>query len=771
MEQLTQQLGLSQQQDNEGEVFYQVSLGEYPKTRVNDDTQDKLDQQLKQMLAKQAVDQDFACTGRLYTVIQNGSDEFDNAFFQKQCSEFSYQGEKYVCNSKYDHNRWFKVEPITFRVTNYAEVASGKAKQIDLESTHVINNAMFHSASLTQGFNHLWQNSLLRAFLNSADVRQLDGNPNYGLHDVNWNFKQTGFLQQALNMKREPTRVYTIPEHEKIMGEHALRNCLGLQKIIIPGKDLRYASGAFQGCRNAQIWVELSPCQNFQGLDLAIEQAHQQNLYFPKRPDGKWVVLSPYPDQSLAQDYFALGDCREYFSKLANHRNYRENFIQLRQWKESKKIKFIPPEFTLEIFPAGEMQNYWKNNNHKRWAELVKQLHFGQLKDENVKTNALTDLMKIYYALGGFSAHQGERDQAFQYVIQHVANEHEHEGAKRIHQRFSGLVLKGPYNPTFAKFFMRYYQENPDFMKFDSYDYLCAAHNSFDQILKTYPNRVVNGNTQRDLLSPQFVAEHCSSIEYDHVEDDNRELAQLVGHYGYTQQQFEQIQKIYDEAKKLKDSYVISADRAVAENGVSFRVLKKDDPLGFVIGNITNCCQHIDGAGAACVRDGYTNPNAGFLVFEETENQRILGQAYIWYDPETQTVCYDNIEIPNKILQELRRGEKDQGKLSINTLMKTVVNSADEIMTTMNQNGVKVKRVTVGKGYNDLRRELDQQFQLTEERAIHRNYSGYTDAREQYLIRTYDETTAQLARDIMDTAEQIIQADKTKANEQGVKLR
>lgn len=37
--------------------------------------------------------------------------------------------------------------------------------------------------------------------------------------------------------------------------------------------------------------------------------------------------------------------------------NFRKNYVQLKVWKENKKIKFIPPEFTIEIF----QQIKWKN--------------------------------------------------------------------------------------------------------------------------------------------------------------------------------------------------------------------------------------------------------------------------------------------------------------------------------------------------------------------------------------------------------------------------
>lgn len=446
--------------------------------------------------------------------------------------------------------------------------------------------------------------------------------------------------------------------------------------------------------------------------------------------------------------------------------NFRKNYVQLKVWKENKKIKFIPPEFTIEIFQANQMEKYFVNNNNQRWAKLVKALEFDTLKEPE-KQNSLADLMKIYYAIGGFSENQGESERAFDYIIKYVAKIDRHNFTpsmigEEIHSRFSRIVLKGEYNKMFAQFFMKYYKDNPEFMSFelrDQYgkkmerqDYLCFAHNSFDSILKNYPNRVVNGNEERALLSPKFVAEHSYFINYQDIEDGNERLADIIGKYGYSQKQFEHIQEIYDTAKKLKESYIIRADKSKEDDLIQFRILEKDDPLGFVLGDITNCCQVLGGAGESCVDDGYTNPNAGFLVFEENildedgvpaGDTRILGQAYIWYDPKTKTVCYDNIEIPTKVLHELRSGDKTDGKISSKALIDAVERSAESIMREMNKDGVKVERVTTGEGYNDLKRELSQKF-VKENNPIaeHRKYIGYSDARKaQYIIKTYDELT------------------------------
>lgn len=722
--QLTEQMGLSQQTTPDGAVYYQVSLGEYPQTAVTDERLAALADRLNSY----DIDENVPCTGRWYTTIAKERSSALQVSYPKLNSEFIYQGQKYVYRidvknyGLFDKDfvpQWYKIEPITFRVTNYAAVASGQARQIDLVATHALGCGV----------------------------------------------TATEFLTQALNMTRKPSREYTVPTNTTALADYAFAYCYGLEKIIFPEPVAEIRRYAFEQCPQAQIWVGRT--QNFKELGNCLNQ-QLKNLYLPKTKDEPWVVFSPSADPRLAVSHQRYPQDAINFCLRGD--NYRTNYLQIVQWQNEHKIKFTPPDFTLKIFPAGEMANYFVNNNHKRWAELVKTLHFNEFLTGDEKENDLPDLMKIYYALGGFSANQGARDQAFNYMVQHVATLSDEEKvylgqfssqynppeklgtnwiAQRIHADFSRLELTGPYHPTFAQFFMRYYHTNPDFMRFEfddrdglPQDYLCAAHNTWGRLLQNFPNRVVNGNTQRNLLSPRFVAEHCVWQEYDNVAAGNEPLATLVGRYGYTPEQFTAMQTIFDQAKQIKDQSVLRAELTVATNGIAFRMLSKDDPLGFVLGDLTNCCQVFGGVGESCVSDGYTNPYAGFAVWERVADQRLLGQAYVWYDPVTQTVCYDNIEIPDRVLAELKQGTKQHGQLSLTNLMQAVINAADAIMTTMNRNGTKVERVTVGSGYNDLGKGLAQRFKLTTNLAIHRDYYGYTDAKYQYLIRTYAETMA-----------------------------
>jgi hypothetical protein len=76
-------------------------------------------------------------------------------------------------------------------------------------------------------------------------------------------------------------------------------------------------------------------------------------------------------------------------------------------------------------------------------------------------------------------------------------------------------------------------------------------------------------------------------------------------------------------------------------NGFTFKILDKNDPLGSVLGNITKCCQIIDGAGEECVIDGYNNPMSGFLAIFDGSN--LIAQSWLRVG-QSKTLYLDNIE-------------------------------------------------------------------------------------------------------------------------------
>lgn len=564
----------------------------------------------------------------------------------------------------------------------------------------------------------------------------------------------------------------TLPNSVKTIGATAFKNCRKLKKIVIPENVEQIENQAFAECPNLEKVVIKSEMLNFDYIPFrqVFTECEFNKTYISR--DGKEIIISKEKLQNIEDSYIDLGYSVDESNFILNA-NYRKNKVQVENWKTEGTIKFIPPDYTLKVFPNSQIKNYFVNNNHLRYGKLVKTLCFDKLSG-NEKLNSLSDLMKIYYAIGGFSSNQGESERAYNYVLNFVAktdnpNASPEEIGFKVHSKFSGLNLYGEYNKTFAQFFMKYYKDNPNFMNFnfinrfgyaEEKDFLCSAHNNFNLLLKNYPNMVVNGNEERSLLTPRFVAEHSNFVQYENVGYNNQELANLVGQYGYSQDQFNYIQTIFERAKKLIGRETLKIYPSELNDVISFRLLKKDDPLGFVLGNITNCCQCIDDAGGSCVVDGYINVDAGFLVFEVDaldDNgkvigaKRIIGQAYVWYDPKTQTVCMDNIEIPTKVLKELRSGENKNSKITMSAFVDAVEKSAISLMGAMNDDKTVVNRITTGEGYNDLKTDLAKHFPIEHHPiAKHRGYHGYSDASKgQYILKTYNEFTDELAQSIL----------------------
>ena len=57
---------------------------------------------------------------------------------------------------------------------------------------------------------------------------------------------------------------------------------------------------------------------------------------------------------------------------------------------------------------------------------------------------------------------------------------------------------------------------------------------------------------------------------------------------------------------------------------MTYKKLPDGDYLGLVLGDITDCCQSIGGAGAKCAKHGYLPDNGGFYVVTDKKG-KIIG--------------------------------------------------------------------------------------------------------------------------------------------------
>ncbi|MBQ8748925.1 MAG: leucine-rich repeat domain-containing protein [Clostridia bacterium] len=227
---------------------------------------------------------------------------------------------------------------------------------------------------------------------------------------------------------------------------------------------------------------------------------------------------------------------------------------------------------------------------------------------------------------------------------------------------------------------------------------LFAIYNDFENILSASNKKVVTrSNNQR------FTLEDCEYASiYNNVGAGNEGLAEVCGNAHLKQEEFESLQLIFEEGKKNKYLQILDASKDNSPNDFSYEIIEKDNPLGLVLGNITNCCQSIGGAGESCVRVGATNPYSAFAVFRF--KNKIIGQSWLWYDEKQKLIVLDNIEVPDIYYGIVNRERaKEVGEC--------VQRLCDNLFKTMRSKGYDVQNVIIGSFATDME-FLDKNYYL-----------------------------------------------------------
>lgn len=198
--------------NNRNKKEHIIQFGEYPKTFVGE----KKNKELENLYSLNKL----SSTGKTYTgrMDQNGA--------VISHSEFEHEGQKYVRVLTKKNNDgieycdgtrapkdgtllWVKVEPIEWKIKNWDElpeeinpIGTGRAKYIDVKAKDTIIAGIPFHVNFGMENCSMWQNSVIRAFLNSYDLyeelNQGNGDSQFET-DINYNFKNKGFLNEAFD--------------------------------------------------------------------------------------------------------------------------------------------------------------------------------------------------------------------------------------------------------------------------------------------------------------------------------------------------------------------------------------------------------------------------------------------------------------------------------------------------------------------------------------------------------------------------------------------
>ena len=489
-----------------------------------------------------------------------------------------------------------------------------------------------------------------------------------------------------------------IPDSVTSIGSSVFSGCIALTKVEIPDSVTSIGEDAFSGTNLTSIVIpdSVTSIGKRAFYISSLKRIKYGDLTFELKEDnrfGHWVV--EYNGKILKLD-IALSTPAFGSTSTLGMPGFGSiiTFVKDAQ-RRNINLTFIPHQSVVENLKSDDVTLFFANSKtyNSLLEEFAKKNGKDKLSLNSLENEPREDFFKLCYISGLFSKSSKERLAAEKFIREKIIpNYSENE----LHEKFSGLNTKqNGFNPKFAEFLIENFHEN--FLIQDIYDYenenvtvnyFSEAYNKFNEILKSFPNAEIRTNTDRDRLTEKDVISFLQNTKYDNVRYGN--LAEVVGRYGYSQEQFETLQSWFE--KGIQKGSNLSAFPDNSEGKIKFELLKKDNPLGAVLGNITNCCQRIDDAGESCVEHGISDPNGGFVVFKY-EN-RIIGQAWVWYNKSMGKLCFDNIEIPNSAKDLVKKNGKE--------FKDCLTRAAKSISESMTKAGHKVSLVTMGKGYNDL---------------------------------------------------------------------
>ena len=507
-------------------------------------------------------------------------------------------------------------------------------------------------------------------------------------------------------------KVANIPEGVAEIGANAFAFCEKLKEAKIPESVIKMGDNCFAGAGLEKVTIEgnglskigraaFADCEKLKNLEIPKSVQEIEALAFSGSAIENFVIHN----KVLIVGFKAFDKCKDIFvetkngtlAKVPSNRFNQDVLVDsLRAFIENRthKYNFIPQPEVINNTPYDLIKGFYSNS--RGWEEVLNEYCKAVGEEEVVTYRTRKSLYKISLAMGLFSNSGTEREKAKQFILKNIVGKYE---PNILIQKYENLnTWENGYNKEFAKFVLNNYTDI-NFLEVDinndhqSSMFSRAYNYSFDEYM-ALTNKVVKTNKRVDKLTEENLKTHIIGKKYSLDEEDksNEKIQQLANYcatFGCSQKQFETLKDWFKEG--INKGSNIKCLKDTKTEGMTFEFLEKDNPLGAVIGEITNCCQAIGDSGEDCLKHGMTNKNGGFIAFRW--NNRIIGQAWVWYNPRAKKICLDNIEVPNSAIGIVEKHEEE--------FYHCIYRTAESLIKGMKQAGVDVEFVTTGIGHND----------------------------------------------------------------------
>lgn len=281
----------------------------------------------------------------------------------------------------------------------------------------------------------------------------------------------------------------------------------------------------------------------------------------------------------------------------------------------------------------------------------------------------------------------------------------------KAHQLFGGFELK--YDPDFREFLlanMNKILENPEYIS-----YVSSVQKQFSDIKAMNSNRALTWE-----LAVSFV----QTNKFTSVNVGNERVAEISAIAGYSQADFNKLQQIYNYGKQRTFSSIPRIEQSAEKTSgrYTYETLRLDDPLAMAIGTLTDCCQELNNCAEVCMEHSMVDKNGRVFVIKD-EQGNIVAQSWVWRNKDV--LCFDNIEIPDKAFARAvkehpelgRKGFTDEVFEIYKQAAHDLIESDEKVykellesgkITQEQYDGLRLGKVTVGLGYNDIAESLKQ---------------------------------------------------------------
>lgn len=555
-----------------------------------------------------------------------------------------------------------------------------------------------------------------------------------------------------------------------------------------------------------EIFYDRTSRINWPGLDLNFEKIEEH-------PEWKKFLKGKNLSRAFPNDYielFARFDSEtlmklssknpEIIDKMAENQKAET----LEKWYKATGGKFVPHHVVMLHFPDEEIDDFLKNG--KKWSQLMR------IQNYSTNEDGKAAILKAAYAFGVFKGSddgfnktiklftdvpqeisEDDYEKAVHFIkdliyedgmaipeekksemkellsrayvfnndgkyILSIDKQKEKEDVKllrkileyaeipgiltprKAHQIFDSFSMV--YNPKFTEFF---YENIDEILSNDEYSRdISLIQRQFKDI------ETINAGRRLTLATAQA---YIKNIAYTNIEVGNEKLAEQAKIVGYSQEDFERLQSLFNEGEVREFS---SIPRIEGETeGYTYEILRLDDPLALTIGELTDCCQEINGAGRTSMEHSVISPDGRVFCVRDLE-RRIVAQSWIWRNQDT--ICFDNIEIPNRIFSMYEKKHPEIGRKGLTKEVLDVYKKAasdlikedeekyhelleNEVITPEQYEALLLGKITIGSGYNDIADALSSDnttYIDTDKKEVIKTdqikETLYTDANIQYVI-------------------------------------